>query len=56
MSNEAAKTMKIATKGGTAGGDEPFMNKEKLELEEVMSVFDEYLVAQKRVETTLQLE
>lgn len=50
--------MKIATKGGTAhaGGDGPFMNYEKLELKEVMSVFDEYLAAQKRVETTLQLE
>lgn len=40
-----AKTMKIAARGGTAhaGGDGPFMNYEKLELKEVMSVFDEYL-------------
>lgn len=53
-----AKTMKISTKGGTAhsGGDGPFMNYEKLELKEVMSVFDDYLAAQRRVETTLQLK
>ncbi len=49
--------MKIATKGGTAhsGGNGPFDNFEKLDLKEVMSVFDEYLSAQSRVETILKI-
>lgn len=47
-----AHTMKIATQGGTAhsGGDGPFMNYEKIDLKDVMGIFDDYLAADSRVE------